>query len=65
MNISPHHVVSDFSDSSEEGILNTLWEKYKNAHDKVILFNSYACLQSVSCSRYISFHYPYVVYYFL
>jgi hypothetical protein len=55
MNISPHHVVSDFSDSSEEGVLNTIWEKYKNAHDKVILltvmhvYNQYLAVDTYLC----------------
>jgi hypothetical protein len=35
MNGSPNYLSSRSSDSTEEGVLNTLWEDYENAHDQV------------------------------
>jgi hypothetical protein len=32
---SPNYFSSRSSDSAEEGVLNTLWEDYENAHDQV------------------------------
>jgi hypothetical protein len=30
------------SDSGEEGVLNTLWQKYENAIDKVLTFTEFS-----------------------
>ena len=58
VNVSPHYLLSGFSDSPEEGVLSVLWKKYENAFDKVLFWKPRSFLIVLFTVKILNYTFP-------